>query len=426
MKLVQMVVAEVRFRRVAFVLGCFSIAVATGTITGSLAMLRGHDLRSERLVEEKEAATRAAMARMEDDYRVIMKRMGYNVMVLPVEQDLAELHKSGWVTATMPYSYAERLAEAGVMSLNHLLPVLQREVEWEERGESVLLCGVRGQMALAGRRGRRAPIQAPIPEGRVALGSALAQRIGVSAGEEVVFKGERFVVERVDPARGSIEDMALWVGLERVQEWLGLPGLISGILALECVCHSDSVGEIIAAVREVLPDVQVFEFTSKVQGRAEARKRAAETSREAIAAEQAQRLVLRGERVRLATMFSGLAVAGGGLWVLLLAYGNAADRRSEIGMLRAVGLRQADVVGLLLGKAVLLGLIGGGVGVLVGVVSGVMLGGVPLVSSEAVGVAGGWSLVVIWGFGPLLAGVAALGPAVAASQCDPADVLGKE
>lgn len=426
MTLWRLLTGEIAHRRLSFALGCLSVAIAVGAVVGSLAMLRGHDLRTERLVEEKEARTREEMARLEDDYRIIMKRMGYNVMILPAGQDLGELHAQGYPSQTMPEGYAERLAASGFDSLNHLLPVLQRRAVWPETGENILLCGVRGQMALPGRKGERAPIQAPIPPGRVALGHMLAARVDATAGESVVLMGERFIVERVEPSRGTVDDMAVWADLAKVQRWLNEPGRISGILALECVCHADSLGQIVEQVTGLLPDTQVFEFGSIVRGRAEARQRAAAAARLAIEDEKAQRLRLRAERVRLATGTMAAAVAGAALWVMVLAYGNARDRRSEIGMLRAVGLREGQILTLLLGKALLMGACGGVIGLAVGWVCGARAADVALLSRTAWALAGGWQLAAIWLLGPLLAGAAAFVPALLAARSDPADVLGRE
>ena len=426
MTLWHMLREEIHFRRLAFILGCASVAVAVAAVVGSLSLLRSHDLRTEKLVEQKEAETREAMKAMENDYRIIMKRMGYNVMILPAAEKTDEMRLRGFVTSTMPFEYAERLAASDLMSLNHQLPVLQRQVEWREAGETILLCGVRGQMALAARPGGRSPIQAPIPQGSVALGNAIAAKVNVTAGETVTLFGEKFRVERVDPSRGTIDDMTVWADLAWVQQKVGANGLISGILALECVCHADQYNTIVADVQSVLPDVQVFEFTSKVQGRAEARQRAAQTSRQAIAAEQEQRQRLRTERARLAVTVSSLAIGGASLWVLLLAYGNARDRRGEIGLLRAVGLGHRHILALLLGKALVMGAIGGAVGALLGVICGAEAAGEPLFSRQTLNLAGNWQLAIIWLLGPALAVVAALWPSLTAAAHDPAEVLGKE
>lgn len=426
MTLWNLVAGEIGYRKLSFVLGCLSVAIAVGAVTGSGALLRGHDRRTEQLVEQKEARTRAELARMEDDYRVILKRMGYNTLILHRDQDLGELHAQGYPTVTMPEAYVERLAQGGIETLNHLLPVLQKRVRWPETGETILLAGVCGQIRVAGRRGDQAPILAPIPSGRVALGRALAKRVDKTAGETVTLMGESFVVERVEAARGTAEDMAIWVDLAKAQKWLNEPGRINGILALECVCHADSLGLITAEVTKLLPDTQVFEFTSKVRGRAEARQRAAETRLATLAAEQEQRQRLRGERERLAAVLIPLAVAGSALWIVLLAYSNARARRSEIGMLRAVGVRQRQILALFLSKAALMGAAGSLAGIAAGVAAGAWAAGIRLAGGAAWELAGGWRLGWFFLLGVALSCGAVLGPALLAARRDPAEVMGEE
>lgn len=426
MNLWRVMAGEIGYRKLSFALGCVSAAVAVCAITASIALLRGHDLRTEKLIEIKEAKTRAEMAKMEDDYRVIMKRMGYNVMILHRDQDVAELHALGYPSVTMPAAYAERLAVAALPTLNHLLPVLQKRVVWPETGEQILLTGVRGQMPLPGGKGARAPIMAPIPEGAVALGNTIAARVDVTAGEPVTLMGTVFKVERIEAVRGTADDMAVWVELAKAQAWLDEPERINGILALECVCHAEALGQIVEQVTGVLPDTQVFEFTSKVQGRAEARNRAAETRKTALEAELEQRLSLRRERQRLMAVVQPLAVAGAGLWMLLLAYGNTRDRRSEIGMLRAIGVREKQVLALFLGKAALMGTVGSFIGIAAGLWAGFLASGVAWEWREIWWLAGGRTILLVFMMGPLLGCLATLWPAVRAARQDPADVLGEE
>jgi hypothetical protein len=426
MTLWNMVAGEIGYRRLSFVLGCLSVAIAVGAVTVSGALLRGHDRRTEQLVEQKEAGTREEMARMEDDYRAIMKRMGYNTLILHRDQDLSELHAQGYPTVTMPEAYVEKLAAGGIETLNHLLPVLQKRIKWPETGEMILLTGVRGQIPIVGMKAERTPIMAPIPTGRVALGRALAKRADKTAGETLTLMGESFVVERVEAARGTADDLAVWVDLTKAQKWLNEPGRINGILALECVCRADSLGLITAEVTKLLPETQVFEFTSKVRGRAEARLRAAETRLAAITAEKEQRQRLRGERERLAAVLTPLAVAGSALWIVLLAYGNARARRSEIGVLRAVGVRQLQVITLFLSKAALMGAAGSLAGIAAGVAAGAWAAGIRPGDGTALELAGGWRLGWLFLLGLALSCGAVLGPAIMAARRDPAEVMGEE
>ncbi len=419
---------ELAARAASFWLAAVSVAVAAAVLTGGAGLLRVHDRRTEQHLAEKEAQTRAEMARLQDDYRKIMKAMGYNVMILPRDQDLAEMRRVGHPTTFMPDDYADRLAQGGIETLNHLLPILQQWTVWPETGERILLTGVRGQVPITGVQGRgdRSPIFAPIPAGSVAMGRTIAERVGVAAGETVTLLGESFRVERVERLRGSADDLAVWVAMDKVQGWLGQPGRINAILALECVCHWDSVGQIAAEISRFLPDVQVFEFTSLAKGRADARNRAAEAARTALEAEREHRLRLRAERERLFAWATPLATVGAALWVLILSFSNVRARRGEIGILRAFGVRRNQILLLFLAKAVLIGWTGG----LAGAVGGVGMA----VWSSGEGLS--WTLIrtlvdpvrfmiAIFG-GPVLSAAAALGPALIAAGQDPADVLAEE
>ncbi len=421
MTLWRLVVGEIGHRRLNFLLGCVSVALAAGGVVGSAGLLRGHDLRTDRLVEEKEARTRQEMARMEDDYRRIMRRMGYNVLVIHRDQDIGELHTLGHPTVAMPEGHAHLLAGARLTTLNHLLPILQHRMVWPEIGREVVLTGVRGQVMTEG----RSPIMPPVPQGHLVLGEVLAESLGARAGSTVALMGEEFRVDRVHAARGSADDMGVWVPLDKAQQWLDQPGRINGILALECVCEPDSLGRITAEVAGVLPEVRVLEFSSMVRSRAEARQRAAETHRKAVAAERVHRTSLRRERERLAGVLVPLGVGVAGLWVGLLAYGNARDRRGEIGILRAIGVGGGLILRAFLLKAALMGLLGG----LAGLAGGAGLAWAAL----GEGLAGQWgrvldptALVVAVALGPVLACGAAWLPAMSAAQQDPAAVLREE
>jgi len=412
----------------SLLLGTLSVAVAAGVITGGAGLLRVHDRRTEQRIAEKEAQTRAEMARLEDDYRKIMKAMGYNVMILHRDQDLAELRRIGHPTTFFPEDYVDRLAQGGIETLNHLLPVLQQWVVWPETSERILLTGVRGQVPIVGAQGRgdRSPIMAPIPAGSVALGRTIAERIGVRAGESVTLMGETFRVERVERMRGTSDDLAVWVALDHVQRWLNQPGRINAILALECVCHSEALGQITAEVSRFLPDVQVFEFSSIAKGRAQARTRAAEAARAAIEAEKDYRLRLRSERERLFAWAVSLAAFGAALWVLILSYSNARARRSEIGILRAFGVREKQILMLFLAKAFLIGFIGGGVGAAAGLFLAILSSGEGWSGSVIWALADPMRIVLAWVGGPVLSAAAAWGPAWMAIRQDPADVLSEE
>jgi putative ABC transport system permease protein len=76
----------------------------------------------------------------------------------------------------------------------------------------------------------------------------------------------------------------------------------------------------------------------------------------------------------LAEVLTPLVVLASAIWIGLLALGNVRQRRSEIGVLRALGKGSGTIAALFIGKAVLLGLLGGAAGFLLGTLLAQWLG----------------------------------------------------
>ena len=431
MKLRTLILAEIRHRWISFLGGCLSVTVAIACLVAVVTLLRMQDTRAERVLAEREQETRREMERLEDDYRRIMRDLGHNVLVIHRDQPLAELQRLGHPQVMMPESHARRLAEGGTRTLNHLLPVLQQRVRWPEQNLDVLLCGTPGQLPVLGREGflttdglrYRNPIIPTIPAGQAHIGHGLAAQLGLGTGDHLRFMGQDLVVTRVLPQEGGPGDIAIWTDLAQVQDWLDLDGQINGILGLECICQVDALGRITADVQRILPDVQVLEFASRVRARALARQRAEEANRTALATEQAHQERMAQERRILAAVLIPLALAAATAWVFLLVHGNVRDRRSEIGILRALGLGQGRIMAIVLGKAVVMGAIAAVAGCLLGLMTIMLWGGLPLDDPAF------WQhidvtlLLAALLLAPALCALAAWLPALRAATHDPADML---
>ncbi len=418
---------EITHRKLSFMLGLLSIMIAVGVLVGAVTMLNGHDLRTEQVIAQKEAETREEMARMEDDYRRIMKDMGYNVLILHENQDIDELEQLGYPTHYMPEDYAQRLADEKISTLNHLLPLLQERVNWPERGSEVLLTGVRGQVPIFhGMKHERPPIMDPVDPGEIKLGYDLARSMEVGEDDTVTMRGTELLVREVYNRRGTQDDLTAWVSLAQAQEWMGRPEQINGILALECICDPGDLGAIQQTVRAILPDTQTYEFASLIQARGLARQRAAEAHETAIEQEMLYRASLREERRAFASILVPVAAIGAAAWVMFLMMGNVRERRSEIGILRAIGVRAGMIQRAFLLKAVLMGLLGGIIGLMAGVFIGAWL------SEIAPGIQGFGALVearvmvAALAGAPVLAALASWLPASLAARQDPAIVLQEE
>ena len=461
-----LILREIRYRNGNFLLSVLAILVAAACAVAAISLLDRYDLRTEQRATEQEAQLvslldrydriteqRAAeleaqlhirMAALEDDYRKIALGLGFNLVILPKDQNLADFYAEDYATKLMPEAYAERLVKSRVASINHVLPILQQKVQWTEQQRTVQLFGTRGEIALLG-KGKKAALLEPVAEGHVVLGYEIHRSLKLKVGDTIPFQGHSLVVSALQPQRGNQDDITLWINLREAQQILGKEGKINAIQALECTCAVDRLGQVREEVGRVLPDTQVIEFSSQALARAEARNRAAAEASEAIQREQAGRAEARertaaeaGEaiqheqagraaaarqRERLFAVLAPLVIGACAVWAGLLALGNVRSRSSEIGILRALGVPTGRVLAILLIRAALIGLVGASIGFLVGWLGSWygenrIAGGPPL---EALFDPRLFAMVLL--LTPILSVVIGWLPAIWAAQLDPADSL---
>ena len=420
MSIWRLVRREIQHRKLSFCLGLLSVVVAVACLTGAFTLLRAHDLRTERIIAAKEAETREKMRAMEDDYRKTMKKLGFNLLILPKDQNLGDLYAEDYASEYMPEEYVDELAKSGMMSIRHLLPSLQQKLLWPERQRTVILIGVRGEVPFA-HKAPREPMLLAVPSGTMVVGHELHRSLELAEGDQVELLGRAFTIGKCNRERGNKDDITIWIDLRVAQELLHKQGQINGILALKCHCAGAGLSQVRAEISRLLPDTQVIEFDSKVITRAEARDRAAATASNVIAAEKEQRARLRAEREGLAALLVPLAVVVSAVWIGFLFLSNVRERRVEIGIWRALGLRSPAILSLYLTKALLMGVIGGLLGYAAGFATGALWGEGDLLNPALLFDPVLFLLVII--LAPLLAALASWVPALAAVRQDPAVVL---
>ncbi len=418
----RLVFRELSYRRLHFGLAVVSVLVAVGCLVGAVTLLRAHDVRTEQIIAAKQAQTQEQMRLLEDDYRKITKKLGFNVLILPRDQNLADLYADDFASKYMPEAYVTRLSNSRIMTINHLLPTLQQKLQWPERRRTIILTGTRGEVPIA-RRDPKKPLLVAVPPGSMVVGYELHRSLGLSVGEKATLLGEDFTVSKCHGERGNKDDITIWIDLAQAQQLLGKEGKINAILALSCTCSVGALAGIRKEISAVLPDTQVIEFASKALARAEARTRAAVAARQALAGEKAGRAELRRQREDFAAALVPLVMAGCVVWIALLAFGNVQDRAFEIGILRALGLQSRRVLVVFLARAALVGVCGAGLGYPAGFIVGALWGEGPAAYSALFDPA---MLLVVLLAAPLLAGLASWIPAVMATRQDPATILREE
>ncbi|MFK7818387.1 MAG: ABC transporter permease [Planctomycetaceae bacterium] len=426
MKLYTLVISEIQHRLGSFVLTVLSVATAVAAFICSNVLLKADDLKTEKLLASRQADVETAGAELEDSMRKITKGLGFNIVVLPKDQDLAELHSQGTPNTTMPETHVAKLAESEIVTINHLLPIVARKVEWAEMKCDVIVTGTRGEVPLA-HRALKKPLQDAVVKGTMIVGAEFAKTTGdreaLAEGSKVKLLDREFEVAKVHEERGTADDITVWINLEEAQEMLGLQNVVNAILALECNCATvDRLAEIREDIAAILPGTQVIERGPPALARAEARNKAKQTAKESLAAAKTNREAVKAQRTQMASIIVPVIVAITATWIVLLTVINVRQRRGEIGILRAIGLGGGQILRVLLGKAAFAGVLGGVLGIAVGYFLGVKLSDLPAASDVAELRSVGPMLIAL-AAAPVLSVLAGWLPAVFAAKTDPATVL---
>jgi putative ABC transport system permease protein len=424
----RLVAGEILHRRMNFALGVLSVMVASASFIGSVTLLNIHDLRTNQILQNKQDELADRMNELTDVTRKAMLKLGFNIVILPKDQNLADWYADDYASKYMPEDYVHRLADSGVVTVRHFLPSLQQKIEWPERKRKIILVGTRGEVPNLHKNPVKPMVQ-PVPPGTISLGYELHRSMEIKVGDEVKLMGRKFTVHACHKERGNKDDITAWIYLAQAQELLDKEGLINAVLALECLCTTDALPLIRKEIAAVLPGTQVIERGSRALARAEARNKVEQEARVAIEAEKLGRQNLRTVRERLASILTPVIVTACAVWVALLGFTNVRARREEIGVLRTLGVSARDILAMFLSRHILVGVLGGALGFCAGVLAAVYFGaalegtriGITDMDLSVVGL-----LVLSVAGAAVLAVVAGWIPTMTAIRQDPADVLRQE
>lgn len=422
MTVIKLAIREIGFRKGSFLAGVIAVAIAICCALASIASLRFSADETSRILAKKQHDVELAGAELEDSMRKITKGLGFNVFILPEDQDLNELYLQQTASSNMPESHVHRLAESDIVTVNHLLPVVSKRITWQEFDLPIVVVGTRGEIPIM-HRDPKAPLLDLVPEGEIVLGYQVHSRLELTEGDKVELLGREFSVAKLYPERGTLDDSTVWINLATAQSMFNMENLINGIWALECHCAGDRISQIRQEIAGILPGTQVIEIGAAALARAEARNTAAQEAKAALDREVAARDRLQEEQERFAASLVPIVTLASGACIGLLALGNVRHRRSEIGILRAIGLRSRQILGLFLLRSVTMGLVGGAVGILATWIAVLALTKMPSGDGAIAAIVGGDLLLAGIISAPLLAAVASWLPAVSAARHDPAVTL---
>jgi putative ABC transport system permease protein len=426
MKIRQLVAKEIFHRRFNYALSVFATLAATASLVGSVVLLRMNDIRTGAILREKEAGLQARMGKLNDDTRKSMLKLGFNLVILPKGQDMADWHNDDYSTKYMPESYVDRLAGSSIVDIRHLLPSLQQKIRWPERGRTIILMGTRGEVPNIHLDPQK-PLLQPVPPGTIVFGYELHRSLNIKIGDKISLLGKEFTVKDCYKERGNKDDITAWINLKEAQALLKKEGQINAILALECLCTGNSLDILRKEIEAILPDTHAIERESSVLARAEARKQVSAEAKVTLDKETRGRGILQSERERLTSILIPVILVACALWVALMGFINVRSRRGEIGILRTVGVSAKSIFMLFIWKHISIGILGGCVGLVLGSLLVLFFAnpGIPIGMVGSVPFWLGMTILAVLG-ASLLAVLSGWIPAMIASYQDPAEVMREE
>ncbi len=383
MSIIGLIYKEIRHRKINFILGLLAVVTAVALFISFFTAGKGANRETARL----------------------MLSMGYNMHIISKGTDMNEFLLTGIADKTIPEEYLNILGTQKKISYNHLMGTLQKQTSW--RGFDVILTGLSNEVCPPGRK-KPPIISFEIKSGDLYVGHRVAEALELKEGDSVEIEGKKLTIVDCLEEAGGADDIRIQMSLSDAQDILKMPGQISEIRAVDCLCFAptdDPVAILRAEIGSLLPEAQVFQI-----------KAIADTRKET-------RVMVR----KLFAIIMPFVVIACGVWIGVLATMNVRDRQQEIGIMRALGYGSAKISVLFLGKAVLTGLLGALVGFGAGTALALHFGPkIFLIIDKAVMKPDlsllGLSLI----FAPLFAAVSAFIPAMIAVAYDPAITLREE
>jgi putative ABC transport system permease protein len=393
MRITRLVMAEILGRPLSFLLCLSVVAVAAILFISGPTLLSGYAADTQRQLRSFQVETDAALAAMqgETDKTLaemdkqttrIMRDLGVNLRIVHRDTTLGNLY-TDFVAVDFPEDYVQKLANAPqVETIVHLVATLQEKIKWN--GRTVLLIGMYPVLTASQKNADMKHMAQPVEPGTVVVGFELASGLTgeqlarsdvnqtgkLDAGDELEILGKTFRVAEVRPEEGGIEDVQLILDLHDAQQLTGKVGRIHQIMALNCKCKGNRISVIRQELEGVLPDTKVTEQLGRATAREQQRnlveqKRAEQLLLLKMNREQ-QMGIVQANREHWERTLEGLiskmlplVVFVAAIIVGCVTWLNVRERRSEIGLLRALGKRTSQIAALFLYKAVLVGLLGG-------------------------------------------------------------------
>jgi putative ABC transport system permease protein len=341
---------------------------------------------------------------LQADVSAKLDEYGANILIVPKANDLA-LSYGGVTVASAAFDVGELTLSdldqlqdiENARNIRVVAPKLLGAIPIA--GQQVLVAGVRFEDELWLKQWWQLEGDEPASDDEAIVGLRLAQVLGLKLGDEVEIEGQTFRVSGILAENGSQDDDILFIDLAAAQTIMAKPESVS-LVEVAALCTDCPVEDMVDQIAGVLP-----------QARVTAMRQAVTLRMETV-----------GQLNQFALAVSLIVIAIGALVVLTTMLGAVAERRQEIGLFRALGFRQQQIMRIILGEAALVSLAGGLFGWLLGMGAAVVLA--PRLVNVTVPVVWNPQLALAAVGGALIIGLlASLYPARHAARLDPSTAL---
>jgi len=223
-------------------------------------------------------------------------------------------------------------------NINRVAPKLLQLTEID--GTRVMAVGVVWDQELALKKWWAISGSAPDSPGEVLLGARAAERLNRGSGSSVQLNGRQFQVAGILDPTGAQEDDVVFMDLAEAQALWNRAGQVS-FVEVSAWCSSCPIETINAQISTLLPNARVSALRKAIESRE----------------------LLVGQFRLFSIVLSAFMALAGIMIVLTSTLGRVRERKSEIGVFRALGYRRKHVLEIILLENLIVAVVAATVGV---------------------------------------------------------------
>lgn len=176
------------------------------------------------------------------------------------------------------------------------------------------------------------------------IGHEVAKKLGIAQGDEIQAMDSSLYASVILEQTGSQDDMMIFTALPFVQKLFGKESRIS-LVEISAYCYNCPIDDIVTQISGTVPNSRVRALKEVVTSRMETL----------------------GHFRNFAVGISGIVIFIGILLVFVTMMGSVNERKKEIGIFRAIGFQQRNIMSIILMEAVIMGSISGAAGYVTGI-----------------------------------------------------------